>query len=138
MNENQGRNRPATKSERRVSAVIVCVLLVIALISSGCTAINIHEKPPANWPKLQERVVQTGFVELQGICGHGIVTTVLLGYFCSAWTVVNFDDMTCTIYTSTDDEYVMEHERAHCKGRDHFGSSALRDYAEKWHKENAK
>lgn len=118
----QGRDRPATKSERR----IIYGFVIIATIAA-CTAIG-HKEPPADWPKLDVSYHKVGFMELQSICGHGPLMLPLLQYFGCAW--IHFDTMECRIYYASDDEYgrlAVEHELDHCNGKDHIGSSLLAD-----------
>ena len=109
------------------SVVVYLALLV------GCTAINVHDAPPKDWPKLTVGVKKVGFWELQGICGGGFWQQKF------ACPLINFNDRTCLIVYAADDEtaiYAIEHEEKHCKGHDHIGSSLLRDAWSEWKRDN--
>lgn len=126
-NARQGRNRPATTSEKRIGLGF-CVLLLILLLCAACTAINVHQAPPKDWPKLTVGVVKTGFWNMQTYCGTGgLMFLVQQSLACA---VINFNDMTCTIFYAADDDtglMAIEHEELHCLGHDHIGSSQLAD-----------
>ena len=109
----------------------------LALILSACTAINVHDAPPKDWPKLTEGVKKVGYWEMQTYCGTSGLSFLLTQSFACA--LINFNDMTCTIYYAADDEtaiYAIEHEETHCKGHDHIGSSLLRDAWSEWKRDN--
>jgi len=132
----QGRDRPATVSERRI--IYGFLILLIVFILSGCTAIG-HKAPPNDWPQLQVSIHKVGFWELQTICGGGGLMVLAFQYFGCAW--IYFNDMTCKVYYAADDESgqsVIEHELEHCRGMDHMGSSMLADGWEQWKRENLK
>lgn len=108
----------------------------------GCTAINVHDAPPKDWPKLERKTVKLGFYDLQVACG-GSALMLMLGAYYSACAWVNFDTMTCTTFYAgdDDDEYVIlakEHEDTHCLGYDHIGSSMFADYWASWKQANPK
>lgn len=141
-NDHQGRDRPATTSEKRISGAF-CVIVFIAVMVwlSGCTAINVHQEPPKDWPKLLVSIQKVGFWEMQTLCGGNPLMAALglKNYFGCAW--IQFDTNTCVVYYSSDDEHgklVIEHELMHCEGYDHIGSSSFADGWEEWKKENRK
>jgi len=111
------------------------IIAAALLALTGCTAIG-HKPPPADWPKLTVSEHKVGFWELQKICGSlggGLITQ----HFGCAW--IYFHNMTCEIYYASDDEYgvmVLEHEREHCKGKDHYGASTMADAWTDWKKDN--
>lgn len=111
---------------------VLALYLVIAL--SACTAINVHQKPPSDWPKLQVSIHKVGFWEMQKICGGSYLSGVLTQYMGCAW--IYFDKGTCEVYYAADDKEsaanVIEHEVMHCEGYDHIGSSTLKDGWEQW------
>ena len=132
----QDQDRPATTSEKRISAafcVIVAILLLFAM--AGCTVINEHKPPPQDWPQLEVTIEEHGFWETQEKCGRNIAETILIGpMLACAW--ITFADMKCRIYLWM--TAALGHEMMHCKGYDHFWSSALADYWEEWKRENRK
>lgn len=111
------------------------IMAALCLLLAGCTAVNIHQKPPDDWPVLEKKVIHLGFYDTQVACG-GNLLTALLGYHKYACVYVNFDTMTCTVYTATDDEYALEHEDTHCRGFEHYGSNVLATYWRAWKAEN--
>ena len=127
-NCNQGRDCDCGRPSHVAAAV-----LIPALIVTACTAIDLHNEPPADWPKLTVGVHKLGFWEMQSYCGtSGLMFLVTQSMACA---VINFNDMTCTIYYAADDEtgaMAIEHEEMHCKGHDHIGSSHLRDAWSEW------
>lgn len=98
------------------------------LVLTGCTMISYERKPPVDWPKLEVSIVKLGFWKTQQKCGGNILMQAL------ACAEFRFDTMTCTIWTSTNDVYVMEHELAHCEGHDHIGSTYQSDLWSEWKK----
>jgi len=91
-------------------------MLAVALLATGCTAIDYDRAPPPDFPKLEVVVIPTGFWETQRICGGNLLFTVI------ACVQPNYETKTCPIYTTTDDEIIMTHERDHCRGYDHYFS----------------
>lgn len=108
--------------------------LAVYLLLAGCTAINVHQEPPKDWPKLEISYHKVGFWEMQRHCGTSGPKFLLFQSFGCAW--IDFDAMTCRIYYAAQDTesaaLVIEHEEEHCRGFDHIGSSTLRDYWENW------
>lgn len=75
------------------------------------------------FPELEESIVYLPTNEMREKCynksSHSRRSDVLA---CSS---INFIDKKCTIYITKDHEpWVMEHEKAHCKGGDHDGTVA--------------
>jgi len=116
-------------------AALKLAAAILAVTLTACTAIDTHRQPPADWPNLEVTVQKVGFWELQRVCGGNLITQ----YFGCAW--IYFATMVCNVFYAADDEsavYVIEHEKMHCRGHDHIGSSMLADGWEKWKKENGK
>jgi len=95
--------------------------LVAVFLCTGCTMIDYAKAPPADWPELKVDVYRTTFWDTQRLCGGNLLFPT------PACAAVDFKGRRCTIITSTDDERVMEHERAHCRGYDHVGETTLAD-----------
>lgn len=45
------------------------VVGLLAAVFAGCTSIDIHTQPPADWPKLQEIVVKGSLADVHRACG---------------------------------------------------------------------
>jgi len=124
-----------------IAGFITGLVMSWAVQQWGCTAINVHQEPPKDWPKLSVSIQKVGFWEMQTLCGGNPLMAALglKNYFGCAW--IRFDTNTCVVYYSSDDEHgklVIEHELMHCEGYDHIGSSSLADGWEQWKKENRK
>ena len=108
------------------------IIAAVLLALTGCTVVNEHRAPPADWPALDITIERQGFWETQEKCGRSVAEVLLIGPALGCmW--VNFDEMRCRIYLWLD---VLEHEMLHCRGYDHYGSSDLADYWEQWKMEN--
>lgn len=103
--------------------------LALALTLSGCSLIDTHRAPPADWPALAVTEHHVSFSAMYRACapyaGFGA-----LPVGCS---VIFFERGTCEIFAPDLDAetlaLLIEHERAHCAGHDHIGASTL---AEGW------
>ena len=112
------------RTERSLFLATAIYGAVLLVFLPGCTAIDMHREPPKDWPKLTVTEHKVGFWELQTICGGSVIAQYV------ACARIFFKDNACKIYYVSGDEYgrlAVEHEREHCNGRDHVGSSALRD-----------
>ena len=110
-----------------MTALIGFLICFIAL--TGCTTINMHTPPPADWPALtvHERTVSTAGMIAKCYpampLAHKLIVSLPIA---CAW--IRFDEGTCTIYlTDWTPTSALEHEYEHCAGRDHEGESNLRD-----------
>lgn len=103
-------------------------LFVLVLFLSGCTTIG-HAPPPAAWPVLKQTITHKSLWETHTACGWGI-TSFVLGAWVPACARIQFNAActwgTCDIITSSDS--LIEHEKQHCEGRDHVGSTYLADF----------
>lgn len=107
--------------------------IFVVLLLSGCaTVIDAGRPPPSDWPQLKETVIHTSSRVAKQLCASEKLDYV------DACTIIAFSKNECNIYTTTDDPDVMAHERMHCKGYDHVGSTTLRDAWEKWKRETRK
>ena len=99
---------------------------------AACTAINYGNPPPADFPKLaiQEHPVKFG-VFWDKCYPQVSVFWKLMGALPSACMTDDFSRGRCDIYYPEDerDDSVMAHERAHCRGYDHYGAD---DIAQGW------
>jgi hypothetical protein len=109
------------------------LLAAAVLLLAGCTLIG-HQPAPQGWPsddRVKVTVVKASLWETHLACG-GSAVQFALGVWYTACAHVTLDETcsnaTCVITTSTDDPATMEHECEHCRGRDHFGSTAFADY----------
>lgn len=105
-------------------------LLVTAWFAVGCTIVDQHRAPPADWPELKRIIHKVGYWELQKICGRD---GILFG--CGGYAIVDLAARTCTIYYTGDGEWgqrALEHEEDHCQGKDHIGMKTLANLWEKY------
>lgn len=104
-------------------AILLALLLAIALMS-GCTIVS--GSRTADWPQLRVTEHKMTLQQVQAKCDQ-FVLPFMSSYACS-W--VNLDAGTCDIYYFTD--WTLEHERKHCEGYDHVGSSLFDDLVARW------
>lgn len=111
-------------------------LLVVAALAalSGCATIDTHVQPDPAWPRLKVTEHEVSAVEMLGRCYRYLSLGMkLLGGFPLACAEFNLEQGWCRIYyTSWATEGVKEHERLHCEGFDHPGSTQLTDHARAW------
>ena len=113
------------------------LLLWVLLLLSGCSIIDTHEKPLANWPQLKEFEHYVSAAEMRDVCSPAVSWLALGMVDACAW--VHFNKCECHMWFNNDvppSTAVVEHERLHCKGHDHIGSFALRDAWKTWDKYN--
>lgn len=96
--------------------------VIFVLLLSGCATklvdIDYSIQPPADWPKLEERITYGTVEEVQRWCN---MPAAIRGKAFNCATV-NFQYGLCLIYLSHDHiPGALEHERAHCQGYDHVG-----------------
>lgn len=98
------------------------------LALTACTSIDVDREPAADFPKLEERIVY-GFWATQQCAGT--VPPVTIAYGC-AW--LDFARRTCTIFLASESASsdTLLHERQHCRGFDHHGSTAIADRWALW------
>lgn len=95
--------------------------IITLLVFGGCSTID-HTRPPsAEWPALKETVVVSEDAVRAHCKAHWI-----------ACAHVNLYKLTCIIYTPSLASWIMDHERAHCRGYDHPGETTFRDHFEQW------
>lgn len=87
---------------------------------SSCT--TIHTYVP-NFPVLKVTEHEVPVSTMLAKCYPGVPTWLkLLGAFPLGCASIDFNQGTCDIYVSSiSPQSVLEHERAHCRGGDHFG-----------------
>jgi hypothetical protein len=100
---------------KRLAAVLA------ALVLAGCSVIS-HERV-ANWPAL---TVTEHYVDrdvMVSRCRRYAAAPLACAEF-------NLDARTCVIWYDKDyaPDWVVEHERKHCVGHDHVGSTAMQEY----------
>lgn len=101
-------------------------LLVLAL--AGCTTIG-HEKIEG-WPELTVVEHRVPARDMRERCRKyvGFLQTPL------ACAEINLATKRCDIWLDAGfaPAWVVEHEHLHCKGFDHVGSTAMREFLQKW------
>lgn len=104
---------------------------LVVLFLSGCAQlvkIDYSVSPPADWPKLEEKLSYVAAQDLPKFCGPKPAQGHAEG--CS---VVHFGYEVCYIYLANKAPELLEHERAHCKGYDHVGQAGRSQQAwERW------
>lgn len=100
--------------------------LLIFLFLAGCTTVtplDLNNKPAADWPKLKVTVYHVTKEKMAAACSgaHFEAGTPV------ACSLISLSKKTCDIYTTTDEDDVMQHELGHCRGYDHVGSNREHD-----------
>jgi hypothetical protein len=94
----------------------------ILLLLSGCAtrlvSIDYSNPPPADWPRLEEKIAYVQMEDLAKFCGPKPSSAYAAGC-----TVAHFGYKTCYIYLASRDPALLAHERWHCKGYDHVGDT---------------
>lgn len=103
--------------------IIPFVLLLAGCATTRLVAIDYSRPPAADWPILEERVQRIAPSDLGKFCRSSLEVPDKV----ASCAVMNFQFGVCYIYLTDDDPDALAHERAHCKGYDHVGSSNLRD-----------
>ena len=99
------------------------------LALSACSTIS-HIPPPSDFPVLKEIVHIVSTREKNDVCAkYGPPFTYVEA--CAEWY---FETRECHIWLDKDflQEYQIEHERMHCKGYDHPGSTVIFDSWNVW------
>jgi hypothetical protein len=110
---------------------VACALILVSMVS--CSTISEHEQV-ADWPQLRvvEHVVSTP--QMLASCYPALsLPEKLLGFipFGCAW--IDFVNAVCNIFvTAWAPADVLAHERLHCAGHEHPGSTSLRDALARW------
>lgn len=104
--------------------------LLLALLV-GCTTIG-HQPPPSDWPVLKEKILYVNGATLYKYCESNLLTD-----FAFACARISFEKRVCYIVlpeqtADGSQPWLLEHEREHCKGKDHAGESGLAQAWEKW------
>lgn len=94
--------------------------MLLLLLLTGCATtkmvdIDYSISPPADWPKLEERITYADQETIKRWCN---MPKSVNAYNCA---VVSFQYGLCMIYLSTRDPAALAHERAHCAGYSHVG-----------------
>lgn len=95
---------------------------LIVLLLAGCATTKLVDidysiTPPADWPRLQERLTYGPVADVQRWCRMPAAIRDK-AFNCA---VVRFDLGLCMIYLSTNDAAALTHEQAHCRGYSHIG-----------------
>jgi hypothetical protein len=106
------------------------ILLMLSMLA-GCTVIG-HTPPPPDWPALRVVEHRVSSREMADVCYAHVEVPMwmrLAGANLEGCALVYFDKGECHVWVRGDfpDPLVLEHERMHCRGHDHIGSSDLAD-----------
>lgn len=108
-----------------VKRPFICGILFGWLTAYVPSCSTIGGTAPDDFPDLEVRVVKVDAEGIRKHCGARPFNWLLGGTL--ACPVIDFRAGTCTIYTMSDSAWVLDHERAHCKGFDHPGETAISD-----------
>ncbi len=114
--------------ERGVIAARTALSLTF-LAGSGCATIDTHSLT-AGWPDLMLIEHHVPHAEMRDRCG----IFVPFGSSPEGCAIFKFQDRECHVYVSADfpSARVLEHERLHCKGYDHVGSTDMQKMLADW------
>lgn len=110
------------KWARGMLAIVALVVAVVIL--TGC-AVNAHERVEG-WPALEPVQHYVAHNEMRNRC----MLYMRLGQSPEACAEFNFSAARCDIWLSADfppSSYVVAHERQHCAGWDHVGSTSMKN-----------
>ncbi len=101
------------------------IILVLATALSGCSVIG-HEKV-AGWPELEVVEHYVPHAQMRDRCAPYV------GFGMSPEACAEFDlaNRKCHIWFSADfppQDFIVKHERMHCAGYDHVGSTAMQRF----------
>ena len=100
------------------------------LLLAGCATVNQRE-PIAGWPRLEIVEQHLPHAQMVDRCSR----FVSFGMTPTACAEISFETARCHIYYSADfppQPWIVVHERQHCAGHDHIGSTVLRDALARW------
>jgi hypothetical protein len=103
-------------------------LLVLAAALAGCTTIG-HERVEG-WPELVVTEYRVPAAQMRERC-RKYVGFLQVPLACAEF---NLAAKRCVIWLDAGyaPAWVVEHERLHCQGFDHVGSTAMRDFLVRW------
>ena len=112
--------------------IVVALVLAHGLSACALKAIDYSIHPQPDWPVKREEIVRLPAGTIPPAC-----TAYAAGI--PSCAVANFRTGVCTIYLTTDDPAVLEHERWHCRGYDHVGeANRSRNAWEDWKRRNSR
>jgi len=104
-------------------------LAILAALAAGCS-INSKERI-AGWPELEVVEHYVAHAEMRDRCAK----YVGMGMQPEACAEFNLKQRRCDIWFSRDfppQRWIVAHEREHCAGYDHMGSTAMRDLLQRY------
>lgn len=99
---------------------------LFVLLLAGCamyTKIDYTRPPPADWPKMAEKLMRVSEADVLRLCQDATHGT-------KGCARADFGPRVC--YLIVADDIAVEHERGHCAGYDHAGSTATADAWERY------
>ena len=122
----QGNNPLPTIGRMRRHAATTLLFLGVSLLQAACTPIDTHE-PVADWPILTVYEHYVPHHVMRDRCAK----YTAFGSSPEACAEFNLVERRCDLWFSADFppmKAVIEHERLHCEGYDHVGSTNMRDF----------
>ena len=106
-----------------------CVAPVLLAAISACTSIDPHNRVEG-WPELQVIEYRVAYEEMRRRCDR----YVAFGMIPLACAEYNLAARYCYIWLDRDyaPSSVVAHERMHCLGFDHYGSTSMADSFRQW------
>jgi hypothetical protein len=107
-----------------VAIGMAAAAVLFLLGAAGCTEIDEHTPPPADWPALTIDERHVAHSAMRDACAPFAPA----GMSPEACAVVDFVARRCTIWLSADfppAREVVDHEWLHCRGHDHVGENTL-------------
>lgn len=126
LNEAMGRKLDRSTAERFGYLIGGFLAGIVVCAFKGCTTIDAHAKVEG-WPELRVIEHHVPHHVMRDRCAK----YVAFGAYPEACAEWNLIERTCNIWFSADfppSKSVIEHERLHCAGYDHIGSTYMRDF----------
>ena len=101
----------------------------VATFLGGCSTIDPQNRVEG-WPDLQVTEFRVAYEEMRSRCDR----YVAFGMIPLACAEFNLNARSCHIWLDRDyaPAHIVEHERMHCSGHDHFGSTHMADMYKQW------
>lgn len=103
-------------------------------VPMGLVQMDYDHKPPADWPKLDERI---SYIEPEAV-GRFCGVPKNLVHRVQGCTKIDFYYNLCMIHLANKTPELLQHEREHCLGYDHKGDGGKSASAWKAHKTSGK
>lgn len=113
-------------SKREIYPMFLTRALILALLLTGCTMIDMDQPPAKDFPKLAITEHYVSWAVMREKCQKADVPGIM-SVGCTEYDLIR---ETCHIWLVADpppSPETIAHERLHCAGYDHVGESTLQD-----------